>query len=174
MSKVKKECQFCGKSFEAEVKEVNRGNAKYCSQSCASKVPKALKYTQVCKHCGKEFNTASKNAKYCSDSCKQKNYRAKQRSLAENGSSIKTYYKWFKDIPCEICKWDITTRDIHHIKAVSEGGTNEIENLISVCPNCHRMIHNNFISENDLLKIIENRTISSSCNKQELDAKSGN
>ena len=42
-------------------------------------------------------------------------------------------------------------------------GTNEDDNLICLCPNCHRMIHSNLISENDLNEIIENRTISSSC-----------
>jgi len=162
MSKTEKNCQFCGKSFQADIREINRGNAKYCSLSCAAKAPKSLQYNQVCKHCGKEFISASKNAKYCSDSCKQKNYRARQRSLSKDGISIKSYYKMFENTPCEICSWNKTTRDIHHIKEVVNGGTNELNNLISVCPNCHRMIHNNLISENDLLKIIEDRTISSS------------
>lgn len=162
MSKVEKNCQFCGKPFQADTREINRGNAKYCSLSCANKAPKSLQYNQVCKHCGQEFISASKNTKYCSDSCKQKNYRARQRSLSKDGLSIKSYYKIFEDIPCEICSWNKTTRDIHHIKEVVNGGTNELNNLISVCPNCHRMIHNNLISENDLLKIIEDRTISSS------------
>ena len=67
---------------------------------------KQLKYKQVCKHCGKEFNTASKNAKYCSDSCKQKNYRAKQRVISLESYSIKYFYKIFEKIPCELCGWD--------------------------------------------------------------------
>lgn len=162
MSKVEKECQFCGKLFQADTKELNRGNAKYCSQSCASKVPKALKYEHICKHCGQKFMSASKSAKYCSDSCKQKNYRAKQKSLSEEGVSIKTYYKIFEKIPCEICQWNKTSRDLHHIIEVANGGTNELNNLICVCPNCHREIHNNLISKEDLYKIIETRTISSS------------
>ena len=162
MAKIEKECQSCGKSFQADTREVNRGNAKYCSLSCAAKAPKSLQYEQVCKHCGKEFISASKNAKYCSDSCKQKNYRARQKSLSENGTSIKNYYKIFENIPCELCQWDKTTRDLHHIIEVSNGGTNELSNLLCVCPNCHRMIHNNLVSENDIQNIIENRTISSS------------
>ena len=162
MSKIEKECQFCGKSFQADTKEVNRGNAKYCSLSCAAKAPKSLQYEQVCKHCGQKFMSASKNTKYCSDSCKQKNYRARQKSLSENGTSIKNYYRIFENIPCELCQWDKTTRDLHHIIEVSNGGTNELSNLLCVCPNCHRMIHNNLVSKNDIQNIIENRTISSS------------
>lgn len=162
MAKIEKECQFCGKPFIADSREVNRGNAKYCSLSCSGKAPKQLQYKQICKHCGKEFMSSSKNAKYCSDSCKQKNYRARQKSLSENGTSIKNYYKVFENIPCELCSWDKTSRDLHHIIEVSNGGTNELNNLICVCPNCHRMIHNNLISEDNIRNVIENRTISSS------------
>lgn len=170
MSKIEKICQTCNKSFLADSREINRGNAKYCSLSCVGKAPKQLQYNQICKHCGKEFLSASKNAKYCSNSCKQKNYRIKQKSTIEQDYSIKHYYKIFENIPCEICNWDKSARDLHHIIEVSNGGTTEINNLICVCPNCHRMIHSNLISKDDLLKIIENRTISSSYNIQEPDA----
>ena len=162
MSKVEKICQTCSKSFMADTREINRGNARFCSLSCAAKAPKKLQYPQVCKQCGKEFLSASKSAKYCSDSCKQKNYRAKQKDISENSGSIKTLYKKFENVPCEICGWDKTSRDLHHILEVSNGGTNEISNIVSVCPNCHRMIHNNLISKNDLEKIAKIRTISSS------------
>ena len=75
---------------------------------------------------------------------------------------LKTIIKFLKNIPCELCQWDKTTRDLHHIIEVSNGGTNELNNLLCVCPNCHRMIHNNLISEDDIKNVIENRTISSS------------
>ena len=96
MSKVEKECQTCGQTFLADSREINRGNARFCSLSCAAKAPKQLQYPQVCKHCGKDFISASKNAKYCSDSCKQKNYRARQKSLSEDTDSIKVFYKIFE------------------------------------------------------------------------------
>lgn len=35
----------------------------------------------------------------------------------------------------------IITLDIHHINYVSEGGTNSPENLIALCPTCHRYHH---------------------------------
>lgn len=168
-------CQTCGKSFIANNKEIKRGNAKYCSLSCAAKAPKSLQYETICKHCGKSFMSARKNTKYCSDSCKQKNYRERSKSISANSISIKYLYKLFKNIPCEICGWDKTSRDLHHITEVSNGGTNELDNIICVCPNCHRMIHNNLISKDDILNIIKIRTISSSSdNTEELDAKSGN
>lgn len=35
----------------------------------------------------------------------------------------------------------LITLDVHHIDKVSEKGTNEPENLIALCPNCHRRFH---------------------------------
>ena len=45
------------------------------------------------------------------------------------------------NLSCSICKWDKATGDIHHIIEVSEGGSNEMSNLIYICPNCHRELH---------------------------------
>jgi len=58
---------------------------------------------------------------------------------------------------CERCGFDITI-DVHHIVLQSTGGTNEEDNLISLCPNCHRMAHMGLISDNELYKLkkIEN------------------
>lgn len=75
---------------------------------------------------------------------------------------MKAFYKLFKNLPCELCGWKEASRDLHHIIPVSSGGKNETNNLISVCPNHHRMIHKNLISKDTLLKCVEYRTISSS------------
>ena len=171
---MEKECQTCGTVFEADSREVKRGNAKYCSLSCAAKAPKQLQYSMVCKHCGKEFLSASKLAKYCSDSCKQKNYRARQKDLSLDTVPIKKLYKVFENTPCEICGWNKSSRDLHHIVEVANNGTNELNNIVCVCPNCHRMIHNNLISKDDLLEITKIRTISSSSIIEESDTLAGN
>jgi len=46
---------------------------------------------------------------------------------------------------CEICGWNKTTCDMHHKISLQKGGKNERNNLILVCPNCHRLIHNNLL-----------------------------
>lgn len=48
-----------------------------------------------------------------------------------------------KNIPCVICGWNESTRDIHHIVPVKDGGADDISNLTVLCPNCHRVVHNN-------------------------------
>ena len=160
MAKTGKKCNYCGKVFLAENKEINRGNAKYCSLSCAAKAEKTKQFELICKHCGKLFIGYHATAKYCSLSCKQKHYRAQQK--VDNTKDMKYYYKIFEYIPCELCGWNKGPRDIHHIIEVSQGGKNEISNLISLCPNCHRLIHRNLISKDSLIDAVKNRTISSS------------
>jgi len=36
--------------------------------------------------------------------------------------------------------------DIHHIYALSDGGDDELSNLIALCPTCHRLYHNGTFS----------------------------
>ena len=40
---------------------------------------------------------------------------------------------------CSICQAHAI--DVHHITAVSDGGTNDLENLMVICPNHHREYH---------------------------------
>lgn len=46
---------------------------------------------------------------------------------------------------CMICGWKEATCDIHHIKPKKEGGTNDNSNLIVLCPNCHRKVHDHLL-----------------------------
>ena len=46
-------------------------------------------------------------------------------------------------IGCAICGWNESTCDIHHIIEKCNGGTDDVSNLIIVCPNHHRIIHTN-------------------------------
>lgn len=42
------------------------------------------------------------------------------------------------------CRYPITL-DIHHLEQISDNGSNEPENLVALCPNCHREHHNGVI-----------------------------
>ena len=45
------------------------------------------------------------------------------------------------NLSCSICGWNQASCDIHHIIPKSKNGTDRMENLIVICPNCHRSIH---------------------------------
>lgn len=49
---------------------------------------------------------------------------------------------WLQDDQCGRCGCDRgDSGHVHHIKWLSEGGTNRLENLVGLCNNCHALIH---------------------------------
>lgn len=51
---------------------------------------------------------------------------------------------------CESCGYTINSGrnylELHHIKPLGEGGEDTFENMILLCPNCHRMFHEKLIT----------------------------
>lgn len=57
---------------------------------------------------------------------------------------------------CEYCGEEFDQPDVHHITPRSEGGPNEPNNLIVLCPNCHRKADSGAISKSKLRYKIKN------------------
>ncbi len=157
ITRIEKHCIECTKLFLAPIKELRRGNAKFCSLSCAAKhgnKQNELHQKQfICRQCGVTFLNTQNTSQYCSHRCKQRSANSRRSS------------KWNKALnllPCEICGWQRASRDVHHIVPIKDGGSNEITNLITLCPNCHREADRNLISQEQLSKAVNKRTISSS------------
>jgi len=53
----------------------------------------------------------------------------------------RSYAREMDNTSCALCGWDKTYCDRHRIKYGAKGGKYIKGNLISVCPNCHRLIH---------------------------------
>ena len=82
---------------------------------------------------------------------------------------VKVYLKYFRYIsgfvnpvmtefvPCEQC--GKKSVDIHHIIFKSQGGTDEIENLIALCRKCHNMAHDNELTKSDLNMLHRRRMV---------------
>ena len=65
-----------------------------------------------------------------------------KRKLRENGFTKK----------CIVCGWDKYKCDIHRIIPKGEGGRYEKGNVISLCPNCHRLLtHNKLVIGQEVL-----------------------
>jgi len=154
-------CKECGKAFMADSREINRGHAQFCSISCAIKYRNKTNpyHKRICVQCGKEFESKSTKVKYCCKSCKYKYYRSLMKTELNDTKKLQDI---LKELPCENCGWNIGPRDVHHIIPVSEGGKNEFDNLITLCPNCHRLAHRNLLSKDKLIALVNLRTISSS------------
>lgn len=123
-----------------------------------------------CKVCGKEFETKSNRAIYCSDKCKRAAIREKEKPTlikrAKDMSRDKNKVYSLYQCKCAICGWQISENlvirkgkalpsygcEIHHIVPVSEGGSGELDNLIMLCPNCHKKADYGVITRDELKK----------------------
>lgn len=76
------------------------------------------------------------------------------------GLSLRTAAKILKraNIKCIMCGWDKTALDIHHVIERKNGGTNDHNNLVPLCPNCHRMAHEGKYTKDELLKFTLDKT----------------
>lgn len=153
----------CEKTFKAPLREINRGNGKYCSKYCSGnhvrgKRKKVNEANVSCanKDCKKPFyKTPSKmkNSKsglhFCCRECKDRSQKIGgiTKIMPQHyGSSDypRNYRKTaFNNLPhkCNRCGWDecIDILQVHHI---DHDKTNvSIENLEILCPNCHTLYH---------------------------------
>lgn len=156
-----KNCKFCNKEFNADVRELNRGNALYCSLSCVAKNRNKIQPLKKCKcvTCNNAFTSKNTKAKYCCAKCRSAHYR---HLISTEKGGTRLFQKILLSLPCANCNWNISSKDVHHIIPVCNGGKNDLENLITLCPNCHRLAHRNLLSEDKLKELVHFRTISSS------------
>jgi 5-methylcytosine-specific restriction endonuclease McrA len=144
------------------------GSGRFCSEQCARafstasnrtvinvKVKKTwqrkmadVEYKYTCEKCGREFSSKKRLRKeegrhvHC-EQCRRKAPHVLDNPTSLTTLSLRTITKILKraGIKCSICGWNKTSLDIHHILPVKNGGTGTDDNLIALCPNCHRMAH---------------------------------
>lgn len=149
-------CLNCGKSI--------KDNRKFCCRSCAATynnlhrkhTTKGEKRLANCIICGKQIEVSihiNKSKCKC-DSCKKHNRPHFKELNSILDCSKRTAVKIIKrsGLGCAICGWNESTCDIHHIICKKDGGSNDNDNLIIVCPNCHRIIHTTSKYNREFLK----------------------
>lgn len=79
---------------------------------------------------------------------------------------IKEYAKKMAQGICQLCDKEAPFLDrqgnpfleVHHINYLSKGGEDEIDNVVALCPNCHRRIHM-LEDEEDFKKILRRTSV---------------
>lgn len=112
-------------------------------------------YNYDCEKCGVSFeNTKIRNErkKTCEKCRKKRVVKAIEGVNSLYELSSRTVQKIIKraGVKCAICNWDKTTLDIHHIHGRKIEDANNHKNLVCLCPNCHRLAHENKISKKEL------------------------
>lgn len=58
---------------------------------------------------------------------------------------------------CMVCGWNKTSCDTHHIIPKSKNGLNSLKNAVILCPNHHRLAHENKITIDELQKLTDSK-----------------
>ena len=158
--------------FETKYENVRRDNRKHhICPICQEEDKNRDKIKCICDYCGKEFlRTPSKLEKsksglhFCSRECKDNAQRMGSGKDFDNmrpdhyGTTTKNYReKAFKEYSheCAVCGYneDKDILEVHHIDENREN--NEIDNLIILCPICHRKLtsHKYILCDKQIIKI---------------------
>lgn len=124
---------------------------------------------KTCVNCGNPIpSTRRSNAKYCSEHCQRRASLTSEvrNKIVERGRRKSKRHPdllFAFECKCAICGWSIPQWrpgyekheyaggcEVHHIVPISQGGTEESDNLILLCPNCHKMAHVGIIAREQL------------------------
>ena len=101
-----------------------------------------MKKTKVCKICNKKFESCWTRAKYCSVECKSQSnknrYREKPNSVIWH--ELMEFCNERDNYQCTKCGSD-KNLCVHHIRFLCDGGTNNPDNLVTLCAVCHVVEH---------------------------------
>ena len=133
-----------------------RGSCPICSEEIKNKQLESLRFTTNCAYCGQEIIRSKSKAEnsrsglyFC---CREHKNLAQRLDSGEQFEAIRPIHYGFTlndyrlkalqsyEHKCAICGWNEDERilEVHHIDSNREN--NEIDNLIILCPICHRKI----------------------------------
>jgi 5-methylcytosine-specific restriction protein A len=99
-----------------------------------------MTFNRNCKHCQKSFTTQNIEQGFCSTACNQAARQDPMFIANKKEAKKRDNYR------CQHCNRtaDYANKvylEVHHIDGLAEGGSHELENLLTLCPNCHRAEH---------------------------------
>jgi 5-methylcytosine-specific restriction endonuclease McrA len=162
---MKKECPRCNTEHEkpgiycsrkcANVRVVSEETKRKTTEALlrwAKENPREKHLTYTCEKCKTSFQSAAyirnERKKHC-EICRRKVKSSSNELMQLSSRTIQKILKRAK-IECAMCGWNRTSLDIHHILPRSEGGSDELNNLIALCPNCHRLAHEKQYTSDEL------------------------
>lgn len=174
MKTITQACQNCNTFFEASLKEVKRGNGKYCSKKCAyssisskmqTKFAKINQPNVECSYCKKMFYKNQHRQKFSKsgmffccrehkDLAQTLEFGLKEIQPTHFGTGESSYREIafrLKPKTCERCQYFKIPEilEVHHKDRNRENNT--IENLEVLCPTCHMAEH--FLNKDGKWKI---------------------
>lgn len=138
-------CKVCNKEIYRRPSQIEKGNI-YCSQKCYGESCTIL---VSCVICGTEYNKGL-HKKTCSRACSNKlriGNRYNQigrpsKDKVKTSRQLKNRLIELRGSKCERCLYDkVHILNVHHKIRRADGGSDDLDNLELICPNCHAEEH---------------------------------
>lgn len=155
-------CKHCQKDFDVRPHLKDRV---YCSSNCrddfrrartGSSHPNYTRSAVPCEMCGKNVAVTPYTLRrrgrrvFCSTECGKASHRqalqGKPKTMNRRGPKAARIRDGSQ---CVLCGFEHATA-VHHIQSVKDGGTNDLSNLVTLCPNHHYMAHAGLVSDDAL------------------------
>lgn len=179
-----KNCERCNAVID-ETKLSKWATGRFCSRKCANsrswtdenkskvslscrnsqrlkeaqKLRRKIKQEHICIKCSSKFtDSLRKGRKILCKGCRRKTSQSFDGTLDSFYKlSSRTRSKILRrmNIGCSHCGWKVGAIDLHHIIERKNGGSNDMDNLSPVCPNCHRLIHEGKLTRTDIKSLDE-------------------
>lgn len=107
----------------------------------------------LCHRCGINTMPFSPRRKYCDECVRIVNREQSEKRRRRYGikpQKFNGYAQINNNQPCQICGWNTAACDRHHIIPRKEGGSDDIDNIIVLCPNHHRLADFGILSKEEL------------------------
>lgn len=164
-------CERCSREHDGTY-----GSGRFCSSHCANsrgerssetreKISRALggigTQDRSCEWCTKTFKVTKQRElirKFCSTSCSIAHQRQPKGTTLQtlwdcSPRTITTILRRLNKMKCSFCGWNRGTCDLHHIRGRKIENPHAHTNLTLVCPNCHRLVHENKILPHELITL---------------------
>jgi len=156
-------CEACGDTFERYRSNQERTTAMFCSWECRDESYRVEPVTLPCDACGVEIKRYPSRIErhdsfYCSVECRSDAHSAMnhpqwrgntdltnlfRRGLSPGWDATRSALREERDRTCKMCgapepsdtEWH---HELHHIIPIMAGGTHHPDNLMFLCPACHR------------------------------------
>lgn len=142
-------CSVCNKAIYRRPTQIEQGPV-YCSLSCFGK---ASRKEKRCLVCGRALINSGRK-KTCNRSCANIfrtgiRYNGEARKdKVKPVAALKARLVIERGTVCERCGYAKThILEVHHRIRRCEGGTDDLDNLELICPNCHAEIHYGGVAE---------------------------
>lgn len=164
-SSVKLKCLDCGQEWETIYQNIGYGNTIHHCLNCWDKQNENKWEEKICAKCGKKIlrlksriNRNKSGLFYCSKDCGNiyKNIVREENGEWKNTKNYRKVAFYNNKHECSVCGWEEDKRilEVHHIDGDREN--NSSENLVILCPICHRKITLGYylLENNKLIEMI--------------------